>query len=267
MRRRSRPSSSTAQNAGGLGRSKMRCLASRARTNCSTLSSSSSVRQALNSTRAYSAVWRIPGTSSGAQYRRTFARPSASTQSSNHRGYGPSHFSDARKNRPNHPPICGNASSHASANLSAGLSRPDSILDTVEASQGTIAPSSASVIPAASRARLTSAPKKCSGEAPGSRSRLPGMPSPCGGLHSGPEVRVPGLAVADGYSITSNGSPGLGTSVAGTAHPANLLRDARSPAKTRRQMPLGPTPMATDPATVQQPSHPLYALTTYELAG
>jgi hypothetical protein len=24
--------------------------------------------------------------------------------------------------------------------------------------------------------------------------------------------------------------------------------------------------MATDPATVQQPSHPLYALTTYELA-
>jgi hypothetical protein len=25
--------------------------------------------------------------------------------------------------------------------------------------------------------------------------------------------------------------------------------------------------MATDPAPVQQPSHPLYALTTYELAG
>ncbi len=25
--------------------------------------------------------------------------------------------------------------------------------------------------------------------------------------------------------------------------------------------------MATDPATVQQPTHPLYALTTYELAG
>jgi hypothetical protein len=25
--------------------------------------------------------------------------------------------------------------------------------------------------------------------------------------------------------------------------------------------------MATDPATIQQPRHPLYALTTYELAG
>ncbi len=45
----------------------------------------------------------------------------------------------------------------------------------MEASQGTIAPRPASVIPAASRDRLTSAPKKCAGEAPGSSSFIAGI--------------------------------------------------------------------------------------------
>ncbi len=49
---------------------------------------------------------------------------------------------------------------------SGGAGRPRS-WTRVEASHGTTGPRSASVMPAASRARRTSAPKKCSGEAPG----------------------------------------------------------------------------------------------------
>jgi hypothetical protein len=61
------PASSTAQNDGGLGRSKMRCLSIRARTSCPTLSWSSSVRRALNNARAYSGVWSRPDPATVAQ--------------------------------------------------------------------------------------------------------------------------------------------------------------------------------------------------------
>jgi hypothetical protein len=134
----------------------------------------------------------------------------------------------------------GNASSHATANRSVGPRIPASTLDTVDASHGTVAPRSASVIWAASRARRTSAPKKCAGDALGSSS-LAGMTT--GSLRL---LRIDvascghPLCVAGSRLLTPESSPGLAPWVAGSHSGAHSGRESRAgaipskPARTRK---------------------------------
>lgn len=128
-------------------------------------------------------------------------------------------------------PICGNASSQAIANLCAGLSKPASILDTVEASHGTIAPRPASVIPAASLARLTRH-RKSARERHRDRGHVrQATADPLfRDLRTAPGVCVPGLSLADGRSGASQASPHLAAWLAGP-EPENILSGAPGPVR------------------------------------
>ena len=104
--------------------------ASRAPASAPMASSEVSVCAASSRARAYSAVWNSPGMMMGCQYRSVSASCSASSQSSNHAGTGPSARRASPASLPTSPdgPPANSSASSASASSGAGGRSPVSAL-------------------------------------------------------------------------------------------------------------------------------------------